>query len=223
MRRSWFVVLLAFALAAAPASAFAKGASKAQVKAKDKDKGIFAPITFKGNGEPGDGSALAELGAQTGVYSAMFPESPSQMLSSAPTDDLGPSVTVIYTIPGPAGGNATLNQDLYPYAAGGPVSFTAPGQSFLGGEKTVGGWFRAPEALTETLAARGFPSKAELLAAVGDEPSAAEGGGRVVAEESGSAASTAKIVLMILGGLLAGAALIYVTRQRPKPTIAHQA
>jgi hypothetical protein len=220
MRRSWLVVLLAFALVAVPGAAFAKGASKAQVKAKDKDKGVFAPITFRGNGEPGDGSALAELGGQTGIYSAMFPESPSQMLSSAPTGDLGPSVTVTYTIPGPAGGSTTLDQDLYPYAAGGPVTFTAPGQSFLGGEKTVGGWFRAPDALTETLAARGFPSESELLAALGEEASAA-GASRVVAQEAGSAASTAKIVLMILGGLLAGAALVYVTRQRPKPTIAH--
>jgi hypothetical protein len=55
---------------------------------------------------------------------------------------------------------ATLEQELYPYAAGGPVTFMRPGQAFWGDQRTVGGWYRGTPDLKAMLIKAGLP-KAE--------------------------------------------------------------
>jgi hypothetical protein len=40
---------------------------------------------------------------------------------------------------------------LYPDAAGGPLTYTAPGQPFFESERSRGGWYQAPVALTATI------------------------------------------------------------------------
>jgi hypothetical protein len=48
--------------------------------------------------------------------------------------------------------------DVYPYAAGGAVTYTAPGQPIFSSE-TDGGWFRGPE-LKRVLVQTGLPRTA---------------------------------------------------------------
>jgi hypothetical protein len=80
------------------------------------------------------------------------------MLAAAPTTELGPRYTITYTLPGPT--TRGLRQDLYPYAAGGSVTYTKPGQPFFDGQRTRGGWYVAPARLKETLVALGLPPTA---------------------------------------------------------------
>jgi hypothetical protein len=60
-------------------------------------------------------------------------------------------------VPGPEGQEDELRQDLYPYAASGPVSYMPPGQPFFGWRKTAGGWFQGGPVLEEALVAAGLP------------------------------------------------------------------
>ncbi|MBA3433016.1 MAG: hypothetical protein H0U08_02865 [Actinobacteria bacterium] len=48
-------------------------------------------------------------------------------------------LTLAALTPGPDGSNE-LRQDLYPYAASGPVSYMERGQTYFGTERTRGGW-----------------------------------------------------------------------------------
>ena len=53
-----------------------------------------------------------------------------------------------------------MEQDLYPYAAGGPASYMRPGQRFWGTQSTVGGWYRGTSALKTMLIKAGLPQTA---------------------------------------------------------------
>ena len=71
---------------------------------------------------------------------------------------LGPRYTVVYTVPGPT--TSTLEQELYPYATGGPVSYMRPRQRFWGTQSTPGGWYRGTSALKDMLVRTGLPQTA---------------------------------------------------------------
>ena len=82
------------------------------------------------------------------------------MLSTRPKGVLGPKYTIVYAVPGPENKTYRVMQDLYPYASGGPLVHTAPGQRIFGTMQTSGGWFRAQPTLNERLISRGLPAKA---------------------------------------------------------------
>jgi hypothetical protein len=160
------VAVLAAVLLAIPASALAKGASAATIHGP----GLATPITLRGGGEPGSGTRLAELSEQAGLFAAMFGEADQgQVLSGRPGGALGPRYTVSYTVPVDQG-SVELRQDLYPYAPGGPVSYTRPGQPLWSGEQAVGGWFRAPATLSAVLTSLGLPARPPAGAAEAAEP-----------------------------------------------------
>ena len=86
------------------------------------------------------------------------------------TSSLGPRYTVTYVFGFEITTSLHLDgdsvtQDLYPYAAGGPVAFTAPGQRLH-----ASGWWRVAPNLTPSLQAvglRGLPGSSPATAAAG--------------------------------------------------------
>ncbi len=161
MKRLLFIPVLALVFAA---PALAKGPSEAEITGPDIKGGA---ITFKsGGGDPDGGTPFGRLVEDAGYFPATFGQQPDPTLRNKPTAALGPKYRITYVVPGPYGRNDTLRQDFYPYAAGGPLTYTEPGQPFFGGEKTHGGWFQAPQTLKNDLV--GLPAKAPTAGAVSD-------------------------------------------------------
>jgi hypothetical protein len=138
--------------------------------------GTGGGISIGGSGEPGSGGPLGNLADQAGLFPAAFGQTPDPMLANSPSANLGPRYTITYRLPG-AHGESAIRQDLYPYATGGPVTYTAPGQPFFGTERTRGGWFRAGPALTDTLVEIGLPAQKPAQPTPAPNPSSGDDGG----------------------------------------------
>ncbi len=144
-------VLLAAALIF-PAAAAAKGPSAASISGP----GLGKTLKLSGGGEQ-MGSPLGNLTEAAGFFPASFGQSPDPMLRARPAGDLGPGYTIHYVVPGPDSKTFLVDQDLYPYARGGAVTYTKPGQPIFDGT-TRGGWFRGGLPLKLTLVQQGLPS-----------------------------------------------------------------
>lgn len=152
MKRLTLLLTAALALLL-PAGAAAKGPSEAQIAGP----GLAAPLKITGLGEGDSSTNLGLLVADGGFFPETFGQSPSPLLRTQPSD-LGPRYVVTYTVPGPV--LAKLEQDLYPYAAGGPVTYMRRGQLFWGDQQTVGGWYRGSAQLKAMLVKAGLPQSA---------------------------------------------------------------
>jgi hypothetical protein len=156
MKRLGMVVAAVAVLAAlAVSSALAKGASGATITGP----GLADGITMAGEGQAG-GDALMQLAEDAGFFPSVFATIPNPMLSTRPAGELGPRYTIRYTMPGPNGATNVIVQDLYPYAQPSPLTFTKPGQSYYGTEKTAGGWYVASTVLKDELIGAGLPKSA---------------------------------------------------------------
>jgi hypothetical protein len=154
------VLVSLVALLALASPAHAKGPSEGVLEGE----GLDAPIVIGwGEGTPGGDRVIEDVG----FFEATFGMVPSRMLDDPPTDDLGPRLTLRWTVPGPDGLDDEIVQDLYPYADGGPVTYTPAGQAFFEADRTKGGWFRGPERLLTTLTALGLPEEDALAPAGG--------------------------------------------------------
>jgi hypothetical protein len=206
------------------APALAKGPSQASITGP----GLARAIAVSGDGEPGMQSPLALLAGQTGLFAVLFGpdvgvpgQASAPLRTPPPKASLGARYTVIYTVPGvtpqPGEQYGRIRQDLYPYAAGGPVIYTPPGQAGFGGPVAVTGWLRAGPGLTRTLAQLGVPSRPRTQAAPKTSPRAAH---QAAAHQAGSRPLTWLIAAAaaIAAAALAGAAL---RRHHRKPAIAH--
>jgi hypothetical protein len=163
-RRVLAVLVLAILLAAVPAAVQAKGATAATISGGGPGGLPGGPITIEGDGEPGSGSDLANLADAAGVWALLFEDGPGGELASAPaTADRGPRYTITWTFPNGAGTEDKVRQSVWPYAAGGPLTFMASGQRVLDGT-TKGGWFKATDTLRQTLVTLGLPSRQPLTA-----------------------------------------------------------
>src|SRR5688572_26947423 len=91
-------------------------------------EGIGAPISVPGSEERGGIAALADA---TGFFAAAFGQTPDPMLDDAPTAELGRRLTVSWRLPTGSSTQGVVTQDIYPLAAGGPLTYTAPGQPFF--------------------------------------------------------------------------------------------
>jgi len=149
MKRLIIVPIAALALLA-PGSAAAKGPSEAKITGP----GLSSAVTIKGVGEGDTSTDLGLLVQDAGFFAQAFGQSPSPLLQAQPTQ-LGPRYTVTYTVPGPS--TSTLEQELYPYAAGGPASYMRRGQKFWDTQSTVGGWYRGTQRLKSMLIKSGLP------------------------------------------------------------------
>jgi hypothetical protein len=145
-----FIAALALLL---PVGAAAKGPSAATISGP----GLAAPLAITGLGEGDASTDLGRLVTDGGFFAQTFGSSPSPLLRAQP-EDLGPRYDVTYTVPGPV--DATLEQELYPYAAGRPVTYMRPGQAFWGDQRTVGGWYRGTPQLKAMLIHAGLPAAA---------------------------------------------------------------
>jgi hypothetical protein len=141
-----------------PAAALAKGPSSASISGP----GLGKTIQIRGDGET-EGTALGQLAFNAGFFPAAFTQQPDPMLPERPAGKLGPKYTIRYLVPG--GGEPGhvqmfhITQDLYPYAAGGAVTYMKPGQKIFD-FTTHGGWFPGGIALKQTLLQKGLPARA---------------------------------------------------------------
>jgi hypothetical protein len=162
VRTKFAVVITALALVVLAGSAQAKGPSDGAIEGE----GLPAPIRINDGEGTAGGNRLIE---DVGFFEAAFGMVPSPMMAEAPTGDLGPQLTLRWTGPGPEGDDSVIVQELYPYAEGGPLVYTEPGQVFFVTEHTNGGWFRARDRLLTTLQSMGLPPVGALS---GGSPSA---------------------------------------------------
>jgi hypothetical protein len=148
--KRFIVLLVALGALVVAGSAAAKGPSEAKITGP----GLSSALTIKGVGEGDTSTNLGLLVNDAGFFPQTFGQSPSPLLRAQP-QNLGPRYTVTYTVPGPT--ISTLEQELYPYAAGGPASFMRPGQKFWDTQSTVGGWYRGTAQLKAMLVRAGLP------------------------------------------------------------------
>jgi hypothetical protein len=160
-RRVLAILVLAFVAALVPTAAQAKGASAANISGGGPGGLPGGPIGLKGDGEPGSGTALANLAEAAGVFSLLFEDGPGGVIANPPPGDRGPRYTITWTFPNGAGGADKVRQSVWPYAAGGPLTFMAAGQPVLD-TTTTGGWYRAGDDLRQTLIALGLPRRQPL-------------------------------------------------------------
>jgi hypothetical protein len=131
---------------------------------------------------PGSGGATVSALGPLSTLTAMWEvtpghPSPLQLSPQAPTAELGPAYTVRWQVMTGVEQTTELRQDVYPYADGGPVVYTAAGQPLFDGT-TIGGWYEAPGSLRELLVRLGVPplealrppALTELEASVPNDP-----------------------------------------------------
>jgi hypothetical protein len=145
------VALVALGALVVAGTAAAKGPSEAKITGP----GLNSALTIKGVGEGDTSTDLGLLVNDAGFFPQTFGQSPTPLLRAQP-QDLGPRYSVTYTVPGPT--TSTLEQELYPYASGGPASFMRPGQKFWDTQTTVGGWYRGTPQLKAMLVRAGLPA-----------------------------------------------------------------
>jgi hypothetical protein len=217
------MVAAATLLALAPTAAVAKGASAATIDGSGPGglgNGPNGPITLRGDGEPGSGTDLSALADLSGLFPAMVGQSPDPMLAAAPTKQLGPRCTITWTIPDGSGTARKVRQEVYPYAAGGPVTYTKPGQPVFD-QTTRGGWYRSSDSLRQQLISLGLPNRAPLAAASGGSAASAAGGSSASPAPPRPAAAAAPAAWpRILSGsailvLMVAATVVVVLRRRP--------
>jgi hypothetical protein len=170
--RALAVLALAVLLLAIPAAAQAKGATSATISGGGPGGLPGGPITLRGDGEPGSGTDLANLAEAAGLFALAFEAGPGVVLPEAPTGRLGPRYTITWSMPDPDGGpNDKVREHLYPYAAGGPVTFMPADQPIME-TTTTAGWFKAPDTLRQQLIALGLPNRPPLAPPASPKPTA---------------------------------------------------
>lgn len=168
-----FIAVVSFVVLTSAEPALAKGPDQVTITGP----GLARPIVLPGPGEEGNYYRLGELVDGSGLFLAMFGKDGSsggRLMSDAPNGSLGPKYELSYRVPDGATTSRLIRQDLYPQAAGGPVTYTAPGQVVFG-TATSGGWYRAPSTFGRLLTAIGVPdgntaTAAPRLGAVGSAP-----------------------------------------------------
>jgi hypothetical protein len=168
--RALAVLALAVLLLAVPTAAQAKGATGATIDGGGPGGLPGGPITLGGDGEPGSSTDLGMLAQGTGLYAVVFGGDPGAVLKAAPTERLGPRYAITWTFPDPAGGkDRKVRQRVWPYAAGGPVTFTPAGQPVLD-TTTTGGWYQGFDGPRVQLIELGLPNRKPLAPAATATP-----------------------------------------------------
>ena len=131
--------------------ALAKGVAKATVAGP----GLAEPVRLEQSG-------TADLSRVSALYQAVFPEPPYPVVARRPPGKLGPRYVATFGWLVAADRTKPVRQDLYPFAAGGALAYTPPGQRvFANGKPFKGGWYRAGAPLTDMMVSLGArrPSK----------------------------------------------------------------
>jgi hypothetical protein len=222
-RRALAMLVLALLLAVVPTAAQAKGASAATISGGGPGGLPGGPISMKGDGEPGSGSDLSSLAEDAGMWALLFEGGPPGAVASSPTPaaQRGPRYTITWTFPNGAGTEDQVRQFVWPYAAGGPVTYLAPGQKVLD-TRTEGGWYKASDGLRTSLIGLGLPDRPALTA-----PASAGSGAASQAPASPGAAQAApadpapalwpKVAAGVGLLLVAAGAVVLILRRRATP------
>jgi hypothetical protein len=141
-----------------PTSALAKGPSSASIDGPGTGGGIDVGGDA-GSGEPGSGGTLGQLAEHAGLFAVGLGMGTGQLSDQRPDGELGPELTVEFTVPGPDNARDVVVQRLYPWADAGAVTYTEDGQPIMGME-TAGGWYVGGEPLTAVLTDVGVPAQA---------------------------------------------------------------
>jgi hypothetical protein len=208
------VALAALLVAALPAVALAKGPDAARISGP----GMGGPVDLSMSGEEGGGTTLSTIVEETGLFPAMWAATPNPMLPARPDGNLGPMYTIVYHVPNGPTTADQIRQELYPYAPGGPVTFTPPGQRIFD-SKAPGGWYRGSAGrLLPVLADLGVPRPTELGTArpaatrpAADAPSAPAPG---TAERPAGLPTSVVLGLAVVAGCLALMAVAVVRGHR---------
>jgi hypothetical protein len=226
-RRILVLLVLALLLAAVPTAAQAKGASAATISGGGPGGLPGGPIDIKGDGEPGSDTDLANLADSAGLFAVLFQDGSTAVLTAPPAGDRGPRYTITWTFPNGAGSADKVRQSVWPYAAGGPVTYMAPGQPVLD-TTTMGGWYRAGDDLRQRLVALGLPPRPPAAATPASAAGAAPAGAVDNREQAPSGSATlphrgtepgARWLqgALVVGLLLVVATLVVVRRRRSGP------
>jgi hypothetical protein len=135
-----------------------------------------------------------------------------RLLEMAPTSSLGPGFTVTWTI----GGQTEIVQDLYPYAMGGPLVHTEPGQVFsaVDDAEVRGGWFPADPQLVTGLRSVGLPDRTPPASRDTTSDSGSAPTSRPPGDESRPSSRWRLLGIMLAAVLLAGTAATVGVRRR---------
>jgi len=190
--------LLLVLVTGAPAQA--KGADRVTITGP----GLAHPIVVGGDGEPGSGGDLGQFSEGSGMFVAVLGTDSEQGLSTEPpAGPLGPKYDLAYGFPGVV--EQVVHQDLYPSAPGGPVTYTAAGQSSVFGS-TRGGWYQSSVEFARLLVKLGVPG-VTVLGQAPASPPATTVAAAPVADSGDSGGSTwwwlavVGLVLVAAGGL----------------------
>jgi hypothetical protein len=140
----------------APAAALAKGPAEATITGPELSK----PLRLSWQTDSRQGSPMDALVRHGGFFQVAWGGQPGRTLARSPSAQLGPRYEIVYLLPGPTGRDDRIRQDFYPFAQGGPLTYTHAGQRFFGTRRTLGGWFRTAPALTAALRKIGLPADA---------------------------------------------------------------
>jgi hypothetical protein len=202
--RALLTALLVLALCWLALPAHAKGPTAGAVEGP----GLPSPVRITGYEPAGNLPGLGTLAQLTGAQQVFFGAGRNIQLSPrAPAVELGPRYTITFFLPG-AGGRESkiLTQHAYPFATGGPVTYSVPGRSPFTGA-WVGGWFRATDTLTSVLRDLGAVEAAPV-APPADPAAPARNG-------AGATGPAALVVAALAGGMaLAALAAVAVRRRR---------
>jgi hypothetical protein len=172
-------------------------------------KGI-AYAHFGGPGLPAGGVTIGRTHEELWDTGLLEPKKHSPAAYGVSRRDLGPAYRAEYRMD--YAPNKSLRQIVYPYAEGGPITFTPRGQH-LGQdyESFRGGWYAASSGLLEFLVAHGFPRHDPTAIAKGSVASDAMP--TQTAARSPSAWPWAAGAVLALGGLV----LVMRLRARHRP------
>lgn len=154
-RRILVAAGLTAVVALASTTASAKGAKEMTISGP----GLATPIGLTNSAEAP--TSLNDIAEKAGLLK--YPS--DRVLASRPSGDLGPRYVATYQWLIAQDATAPLRQELYPFADGGAVTYTPPGQR-VGGGSFAGGWYRAGAELTMLLVAAGVPVPASYAAPV---------------------------------------------------------
>jgi len=210
------MLVLALLLAAVPTAAQAKGASAATISGGGPGGLPGGPIDLAGDGEPGAGTELANLAEAAGVFALLWEDDQRRALDAAPapTGVRGPRYTITWTFPNGAGGEDKVRQSVWPYAAGGPITYMRPGQPVLDGT-TSGGWYRSADNLRQTLITLGLPDRPPLAAPAPAAPAAPAKGSAPAADPAPALWPRVALGVGLLLAVTAGGALVLRRRSHP--------
>jgi hypothetical protein len=214
-RRALAMLVLALLLAAVPTAAQAKGASAATISGGGPGGLPGGPIDMKGDGEPGSGTNLSNLAEAAGVFALLWEDGQPGALTSAPLPPTqrGARYTITWTFPNGDGGEDQVRQSVWPYAAGGPLTFMATGQKVLDGT-TKGGWYRAGDNLRQLLITLGLPNRAPLATPTPAPPAPA-------AEPSPALWPRVVVGVALLVAVAVVAGIVLRRRSSPGPAPSH--